>query len=1518
MADLGASLGLDPATPPAELRTAVAASFALGEVSCALFRLLDAITAGTVDATAFPSLGDLDVAAQRVLVIRAVIAVDGRFDAGCAAARQLAAAAPRTVREVALVLNESMGRPMSDDEVRAQPFERKMLVWETARALDLGEGLHLTHGGTVVTRSCDGFGATSTPVQSDGGAGAVLDAATGHGNGGNGHGAKSDAAGGGERLPGDDKVVSTADTLIVDPIKQLLVALRASQEARSVFPPRGADDAGKLWGISTQAQLDGLMAALGDSIPPAAASVSPIPAYTRDAAVVVSGTAQPPGVVTITGGATAVTVALDGIGAFSASVLLRPNQTNALAVTAYDEACNAAPPVPLVIVHDNTLPALAVLSPANGGRLIAGTTTVVAGTATDANPVTVSVNGIAATVSAGSFTATGVPISPGPNTLTAMATDAAGNTATASIAVTGDVNSAAAVIGPAGGTVAVTSGPYAGVQVVVPPGALSDDVTVAVTPAPGAPPLGLDVSPVGPAVELLPRGQVFNRDVIVRLPFSPRLATALRARRPDVRLMHAEAADRPWQEAPAPLVEWDAGRVTARVHEFSWAQIAVLFPRDFVVKHVVNAAALPLAAPSHLFVDADSNVYFVESVVEQHVTRLRKYDASSRELSTLFSTAPSPLQLEMSVGGLTFDPWTNTVSLLITENQPALGPSLSSIVRVDPTDGTRTTVLSLGRRRASGLAVYSLAGASRYLVGIVSDALFSPDHQTCVIEAFDVASGAALGRVAGTGECGFNGNDDATDATQVQLDLPQDLAISGIVSTIGWPPVISNVIAVADVGNRRVRALNLSGGLVTMGVAGLGGLAIPHGQMATIAGHGSPADPPPSGAPVGLGASGRELDLCAPSVLAAGTPGSNTLFIGDNCQAGTRRQGTAFYLDLDAGMFTAPLAGGQPPQLAEDGTTARNVGLGFIGGASYGPGLRDLGAEWPCRDPNELYLTDADEGVIYRVHYNDSDGDCIGDSYDNCPATPNPDQKDRDGDGVGDACCQPKPCQGKCGRMPNGCGGFAVCPQCPSGTCGGAGTANECGPAATCQPLTCDDLQAECGILSDGCADVMNCGADKYGSCRDGGQCSDGHRCCTPYTCADRNAECGEVPDGCGGVLSCGVCATGYCGGGGSQYRCGVDECALATCAPSNCGQMPDNCWGFVECGACPHDMVCGAEEENVCGCWPADCDDGLDCTNDFCDAKTGCQHEVDPKGGACLIGRACVPGGTTNPANTCEVCDPTANLTGWSKLVDGSACFGGDICTFPDYCSGGACAHGENRCTCIPRECADGECGWIGDGCGGMQFCFKPGPCQPADCGKEVTDSQCGTRYCEPCDCPTETDEHFCDRMRQVGRCGLVGADDTCGENRVAYCGDCPADSVSFYTAPDPSSIVSIPVAGGVSSYPVNQLIVVLDGGMTKAELETLIGDPAIRGTIIGQVAGASIYQLGVPTQTVDQLDATIARLETDPRISANPNFIAELTASRCPPPSDNLAMQPKEYQCAYANIEYMEAHCCPRQAIV
>lgn len=62
------------------------------------------------------------------------------------------------------------------------------------------------------------------------------------------------------------------------------------------------------------------------------------------------------------------------------------------------------------------------------------TTVTVSGTVSG-SPATVTVNGVSATISGTTFTATNIPVSFGPNTVTAVATDTAGNSSSSAITV---------------------------------------------------------------------------------------------------------------------------------------------------------------------------------------------------------------------------------------------------------------------------------------------------------------------------------------------------------------------------------------------------------------------------------------------------------------------------------------------------------------------------------------------------------------------------------------------------------------------------------------------------------------------------------------------------------------------------------------------------------------------------------------------------------------------------------------------------------------------------------------------------------------------------------------------------------------------------------------------------------------------------------------------------------------------------------------------------------------------------
>lgn len=143
--------------------------------------------------------------------------------------------------------------------------------------------------------------------------------------------------------------------------------------------------------------------------------------------------------------------------------------------------------------------------------------------------------------------------------------------------------------------------------------------------------------------------------------------------------------------------------------------------------------------------------------------------------------------------------------------------------------------------------------------------------------------------------------------------------------------------------------------------------------------------------------------------------------------------------------------------------------------------------------------------------------------------------------------CTPRSCteQGKdCGVITDGCGRLLECGTCKEREFCGGGGPNLCG-VHICEPTTCAALEAECGLVGDGCAGALDCGSCPASMvCGVVGAPNQCVPACVPASCEAQKAECGDVPDGCGRLIFCGTCA------GGQPCDDGRCVCAGPACAP--------------------------------------------------------------------------------------------------------------------------------------------------------------------------------------------------------------------------------------------------------------------------------------------------------------------------------------------------------------------------------
>ncbi len=255
------------------------------------------------------------------------------------------------------------------------------------------------------------------------------------------------------------------------------------------------------------------------------------------------------------------------------------------------------------------------------------------------------------------------------------------------------------------------------------------------------------------------------------------------------------------------------------------------------------------------------------------------------------------------------------------------------------------------------------------------------------------------------------------------------------------------------------------------------------------------------------------------------------------------------------------------------------------------------------------------------------------------------------------AACTPATCDergAQCGLMDNGCGEIMDCGGCASpATCGGGGTPYVC-EAPPCAPTTCEQEGKNCGQLPDGCGGELACGDCQPGqSCGAGGEanvCGEGT--CVPRTCDEAGAQCGKISE--------------TCGGGGEPNLCGKPACTPTTCVAEgkNCGQISDGCGAMIGCGVCSGGQTCGGSgTPNVCGT-PG-------CTPTTCAAEAKNCGEIDDGCGAKLNCGSCGPSEACGAAGTPNVCASVNTQPLWSTVGIG----GGHACAVTQqgalYCWG-------------------------------------------------------------------------------------------------------------------------------------------------------------------------------------------------------------------------------------------------------
>jgi hypothetical protein len=412
---------------------------------------------------------------------------------------------------------------------------------------------------------------------------------------------------------------------------------------------------------------------------------------------------------------------------------------------------------------------------------------------------------------------------------------------------------------------------------------------------------------------------------------------------------------------------------------------------------------------------------------------------------------------------------------------------------------------------------------------------------------------------------------------------------------------------------------------------------------------------------------------------------------------------------------------------------------------------------------------------------------------------------------VGKVDCDDKnPCTTDACNSKSGCT-HANAPNFPPVTCDDGDT---CTPISVCQSGKCTGVFNNCFCSNDSQCQDDNNKCNGIPSCQ-GGTCKtkpgsaitcdpSKDSSCLKNTCQSASGQCLLLPTPAGTLCSDGNTCTGG------------DVCSLG-----NCVGVPANCDDGIACSLDSCDPKSGCVHTGQAKA----CDDGKPCTVETCDLTAGCLSspaigQPCDDGNACTSGDACTVGPVgavcsggaklvCNDNNPCtsDSCDPKVGCV--TAPQNGAPCNDGDACTTGDICSAGACKGSGTPCDdanpCTADACVAGKCtstpksGSCDDGnvCTTGEGCIS-GNCVPAakvncddanPCTSETCDPKLGCKY-TPASGSSCDDGNPCTSPDTCGSGKCTGSAKICDDKNPCTNDLCDSASGNCAAVPQPGKV--------------------------------------------------------------------------------------------------------------------------------